>query len=49
VAVSALRRQESRGAHSRADYPAAATTPRRSRITLTEALTEARALACAEA
>ncbi|MEQ8342963.1 MAG: L-aspartate oxidase [Marinovum algicola] len=38
IAAAALLREESRGAHFREDFPAAAPDARRSRITLTEAL-----------
>jgi L-aspartate oxidase len=38
VAEQALARQESRGAHFRADFPEAAATPRRTHLTLTQAL-----------
>lgn len=44
MAVSAMRRQESRGAHSRLDFPAADTFAHRSRLTLAEALDAAAAL-----
>lgn len=44
MAVCALARTESRGAHARTDFPACAPSPRRSRITLAEALAAARAL-----
>lgn len=45
MAVCALERTESRGAHARTDFPARAPLPRRSRITLAEALASARSLA----
>jgi L-aspartate oxidase len=45
IAVSAERRQESRGAHHRADHPRTSNTPRHTEITLTEALDSARELA----
>ncbi|WP_372885800.1 L-aspartate oxidase [Shimia sp.] len=46
IAVSALQREESRGAHARADFPATRPGPgRRSRITLSQAL-ETRAQVC---
>ncbi|GAA4111746.1 L-aspartate oxidase [Aminobacter aganoensis] len=44
MVVAALRREESRGAHSRADFPLRATVARRSKITLVEALDTAAAL-----
>lgn len=44
MAVSALGREESRGAHSRTDYPARAAVARRSRLTLEAALETARDL-----
>lgn len=45
IAIAALRRGESRGAHHRADCPHRAAAARRSTITLTAALTAARDLA----
>lgn len=41
MAVSALRREESRGAHFRSDFPDQAVAPRRSRLTLERALNAA--------
>ncbi len=49
MAVSALKREESRGAHCRLDFPARAATARRSFVTLDGALAEARLLARAPA
>ncbi|WP_454918898.1 L-aspartate oxidase [Xanthobacter sediminis] len=45
MAVSALGREESRGAHSRTDFPAAAPVARRSRLTLEQARATAETLA----
>lgn len=45
IAITALQRRESRGAHHRADCPHRAAAARRSTITLTAALTAARDLA----
>lgn len=44
IAVSALTREESRGAHERVDFPERAAAPRHSRATLRAALTAAAAL-----
>ena len=49
IAVSALARTESRGAHARTDCPGRATTAQRSRTTLAQTLAQARALACVPA
>ncbi|WP_352904286.1 hypothetical protein [Mesorhizobium sp. M0833] len=46
IAIAALLRQESRGAHYRTDFPDRAIVARRSRLTLNEALTTAGELAC---
>ena len=45
IAVSALRRADSVGAHSRVDFPQRPADRRRTRLTLGEALAEAAALA----
>ncbi|MGA2493795.1 MAG: L-aspartate oxidase [Roseiarcus sp.] len=45
ICVAALRRDESRGAHARADFPMKARTPARRSLTLAEALRSARELA----
>ena len=45
IVVSALRREASLGAHCRIDFPERPAEPRRSRITLDEALAEAAAIA----
>ena len=45
IVVSALRREASLGAHCRIDFPQRPAEPRRSRITLDEALAEAAAIA----
>ena len=45
IAIAALGRQESRGAHYRTDFPQAAQVARRSTLCLDEALTLARELA----
>jgi L-aspartate oxidase len=45
IAIAALRRQESRGAHYRTDFSHRSATARRSRITLQDALAAARNLA----
>ncbi|MFG1431781.1 L-aspartate oxidase [Xanthobacter sp. V2C-8] len=45
MAVSALTREESRGAHSRTDFPLSAPVARRSRLTLMQALAAAEQLA----
>ena len=45
IVVSALRREHSLGAHCRLDFPERPAAPRRSRITLDEALAEAAAIA----
>ena len=42
IAVAALRRQESRGAHWRSDFPDRASDPRRSRLRLADAIATAR-------
>jgi L-aspartate oxidase len=44
IAVAALRRTESRGAHCRADFPLQENQPRRSRLTLAETLDSAAAI-----
>ncbi|AZO80524.1 MULTISPECIES: L-aspartate oxidase [unclassified Bosea (in: a-proteobacteria)] len=49
IAIAALRRRESRGAHCRADFPHHAAVAARSEITLTAALTAARELTRAPA
>ena len=49
IAVSALRREESRGAHWRTDRPGQAATARRSRITLDQAFAAAREAVCVAA
>jgi len=49
IAVSALRREESRGAHWRTDCPGTARLALRSRVTLDEALQAARDLVCVAA
>jgi L-aspartate oxidase len=49
IAVSALRREESRGGHFRTDFPDPAPIAQRSRITLAAAIADARALTCADA
>ncbi|KRB29869.1 L-aspartate oxidase [Mesorhizobium sp. Root172] len=46
IAIAALLRQESRGAHYRTDFPDRAIVARRSRLTLDEALATAREFAC---
>ncbi|NGO55649.1 L-aspartate oxidase [Allomesorhizobium camelthorni] len=46
IAVAALLREESRGAHYRTDFPDHAVVARRSRLTLDEALATAREFAC---
>lgn len=46
IAVAALLREESRGAHYRTDFPDRASIARRSRLTLDEALAKAEELAC---
>lgn len=46
IAVAALLRQESRGAHYRTDFPDRAVVARRSRLTLDEVLATAREFAC---
>ncbi|WP_192247861.1 L-aspartate oxidase [Mesorhizobium caraganae] len=46
IAIAALQRRESRGAHYRTDFPDRAAIARRSRLTLDEALATARAFAC---
>ncbi|MER9674583.1 L-aspartate oxidase [Mesorhizobium sp. M0208] len=46
IAIAALLRQESRGAHYRTDFPDRAIVARRSRLTLDEALATAGELAC---
>ena len=45
IVVSALRREASIGAHCRLDFPERPAEPRRSRLTLNEALAEAAAIA----
>ncbi len=45
IVVAALRREESRGAHARTDFPAPAPEPRRTVLRLDEALSAARELA----
>ncbi|VTZ51565.1 L-aspartate oxidase [Methylocella tundrae] len=44
IAVAALRRNESRGAHARTDFPCPAATPQRSTLQLEEAMRAAEAL-----
>lgn len=48
MAVAALGREESRGAHARTDFPVPARTVRRSRVTLDGALAAARRIAAPE-
>jgi L-aspartate oxidase len=45
IAVAALRRQESRGAHFRTDHPAKSGEPMRSQLTLDEAFAVAQQIA----
>ena len=45
IAVAALRREHSLGAHCRADFPGRPAAPARSRLTLAEALADAEAIA----
>jgi L-aspartate oxidase len=47
IAIAALQRQESRGAHYRADFPHRAAVARRSELTLDAAVAAARELTCA--
>jgi L-aspartate oxidase len=47
IAIAALLREESRGAHYRTDFPQRAAVARRSELTLSAALAAARELTCA--